>query len=199
MQAVINDYYNNNAKKLHRMVERVLIKEFGKKINIDIPNKDIDDYYSIANMVFCDIIKTFDKTKNFEVYLYSTLTNKFKSHFTYMNREKREGQSYALSIDSMVDNEEGISFKELIADSYDIENDLLEKNNQYDEDIEKYLNVLSKKEREVLEFKANGYKPHEIQKLMKITPAEYNECLKGIMSCRNFELLNILRKKWEVC
>lgn len=41
---IINAYYADNAKKLHRAVDKILLKFGG------LSNKDLDDFYSLANI-----------------------------------------------------------------------------------------------------------------------------------------------------
>ena len=51
MEHIVNLYYADNAKKLHGMVDKILLKFGG------ISNKDKDDFYSLANEVFVDVLK----------------------------------------------------------------------------------------------------------------------------------------------
>ena len=51
MEQILHAYYDDNAKKLHRVVDRILLKYGG------VPEKDLDDFYSLANEVFADAIK----------------------------------------------------------------------------------------------------------------------------------------------
>ena len=78
MEAIINAYYTKDAKKLHKMVDKILIK---LKFNVDN-----EDFYSLANEVFVDVIKRYDNSKSFDGFLYSCLTNKFKTEMTRRNR-----------------------------------------------------------------------------------------------------------------
>ncbi len=80
---ILNTYYANNARKLHRTVDRILAKFGG------LSNKDRDDFYSLANEVFVDAIGRYDCTQPFDGFLYVCLVNKIKSEITRRNREKR--------------------------------------------------------------------------------------------------------------
>ena len=84
MDAIINAYYAKDARKLHKMVDKVLIK---LKFNY----VDNEDFYSLANEIFVDVIKRYDNTKSFDGFLYSCLMNKFKTEMTRRNRYKRTG------------------------------------------------------------------------------------------------------------
>lgn len=54
MDQVLNEYYANNARKLRRVVDRILLKFGG------LYNKDRDDFYSLANEVFVDAMGRYD-------------------------------------------------------------------------------------------------------------------------------------------
>ena len=71
MEAIINAYYSKDAKKLHKMVDKILIK---LKFNVDN-----EDFYSLANEIFVDVIKRYDNSKSFDGCLYSCLMHKFKT------------------------------------------------------------------------------------------------------------------------
>ena len=68
---ILEAYYANNAKRLHRMVDRILFKFGG------ISEKDADDFYSLANEVFADVIRRYDESQPFDGFLYSCLYKKF--------------------------------------------------------------------------------------------------------------------------
>ena len=64
---ILDLYYADNAKKLRNTVDKILFKFGG------LSNKDKDDFYSLANEVFVDVIKRYDRTKSFDGFLYSCL------------------------------------------------------------------------------------------------------------------------------
>ncbi|MDE7062137.1 MAG: hypothetical protein K2O73_02705, partial [Lachnospiraceae bacterium] len=83
MEAVLTTYYADNARKLHRMVDKILLKFGG------LSDKDMDDFYSLANEVFVDVMRRYDHAQPFEVFLYSCLSNRIKTEMTRRHREKR--------------------------------------------------------------------------------------------------------------
>ena len=83
MDKILFAYYSDNAKKLHKTVDKILLKFGG------LSNKDMDDFYSLANEVFVDVMKRYDGSQTFEGFLYSCLSNKIKTEITKRNREKR--------------------------------------------------------------------------------------------------------------
>lgn len=84
MEQILVTYYSNNAKKLHNTVDKILLKFGG------ISGKDVDDFYSLANEVFVDVMRRYDGTQSFDGFLYSCLLNKIKTEITRRNREKRK-------------------------------------------------------------------------------------------------------------
>lgn len=53
MEQILYRYYADNAQKLHRIVDRILLKFGG------LADKDRDDFYSLANEVFVDVMGSF--------------------------------------------------------------------------------------------------------------------------------------------
>ena len=73
MEQILNAYYVDNAKKLHKIVDEILSKFGG------LSGKDMDDFYSLANEVFVDVMKRYDPSQSFDNFLYSCLLNRIKT------------------------------------------------------------------------------------------------------------------------
>ena len=87
MEEILNSYYENDAKKLRKLVNRVFYEKFG-----GIANKDMDEFYSVANDVFADIVKKerYHPSKgDFEGFLYKSLHLAFIDELKYQTRDKR--------------------------------------------------------------------------------------------------------------
>lgn len=54
MEKILILYYANNANKLHGVVDKILSKFGG------LSDKDLDDFYSLANEVFVDVMRRYD-------------------------------------------------------------------------------------------------------------------------------------------
>ena len=121
MEEMMEAYYENNAGKLRRMVERILLK-FGK-----LSEWDLDEFYSLANEVFADVIERYDSARSFDAFLYSCLFNRIKTELTRMNREKRRADRLAVSIDTCIDEDENITLGDIIAGDFLIEREVFEK------------------------------------------------------------------------
>ena len=67
MEELLEAYYADNAKKLRRLVDKILSKFGG------LSDKDRDDFYSLANEVFVDAMRRCEDLEAFDVYLYACL------------------------------------------------------------------------------------------------------------------------------
>ena len=99
MEQIINMYYKDNAKKLHKMVDNILIK-------LHFQDIDNTDFYSLANEIFIDVIRRYDDERSFNGFLYSCLLNKFKTEMTKRNRVKRQSDRNAISLETPIKNDE---------------------------------------------------------------------------------------------
>ena len=175
MEQILNTYYADNAKKLHKVVDKILLKFGG------LSDKDLDDFYSLANEVFVNVIKRYDGEQSFDGFLYSCLSNKIMSEITRRNREKRKADRMSISIDTPVGEDKSLTLGDTIADDFDVEKEVFGE--------EKYLDSLTKRQRKVVELLAASYSAGEIQDILHITQKEYVDALLGIHSYENISLL----------
>lgn len=115
MEQFLTTYYANNAKKLHDTVNKILSKFGG------LSNKDLDDFYSLANEVFVDVLRRYDGSQPFDGFLYFCLSNKIKTEITRRNREKRKVDRMSISIDTLIGDDENSTIGDMIADDFNIE------------------------------------------------------------------------------
>lgn len=179
---ILDAYYANNAKRLHRMVDRILFKFGG------ISEKDTDDFYSLANEIFVDVIRRYDESQPFDGFLYSCLSNRIMSEITKRNREKRRADRMSISLDSPVGND-GLTIGDILADNFDMEKEIFGEINTLTFKIEKYLAMLSKKQRIVLELLSYCYKAAEIQKILHVSQKEYADMFECIHSYEKIKIL----------
>ena len=184
MEQILTSYYADNARKLHGIVDRILLKFGG------IPDKDMDDFYSLANEVFVEVMKRYDSSQSFEAFLYSCLSKRIKTEMTRRNREKRKADRISVSMDTPVDDEEEITLGDIIADDFSVEREVLENSEEsYSKRMLLYLSRLSKLQREVLKLHSVGYLPNEIREELHISAKQYTECCEAIHSYRNVSVL----------
>ncbi len=184
MDKNLSTYYADNAAKLHRIVDKLLLKFGG------ISDKDVDDFYSLANEVFVDAMRRYDDTQSFDAYLYSCLLNKIKTEMTRRNREKRKLDRLTVSIDMPVDHEEDCTIGDMIADDFIIEKELIDRDEEgYSRRMRLYLDRLSNLQKEVLRLNMDGYLPNEIREELHISEKQYADCYAAIHSYRNVSVL----------
>lgn len=184
MEKILITYYESNAKKLHRVVDKILLKFGG------LSNKDLDDFYSLANGVFVDVMKRYDNSQSFDAFLYSCLLNKIKTEITKRNREKRKADRMCISLNTPVGDDENSTIGDMIVDDFTIEKELFEKNEEgYSERMLLYLNRLSSLQKEVLRLNIAGYLPNEIREELNISEKEYADCYAAIHSYKNVSVL----------
>lgn len=184
MEQILVAYYKNNAKKLHGVVDRILLKFGG------VSNKDLDDFYSLANEVFVDVMRRYDNSQAFDVFLYSCLLNKIKSEMTRRNREKRKADNMSISIDTLIGDDENTTVADMIADEATIEKEIFERREEgYSRKMILYLRRLSGLQKEVLRLSIAGYLPNEIREELHISEKQYTDCFSAIHSYRNVSVL----------
>ena len=182
---ILDAYYANNAKKLHRTVDKILCKFGG------LSDKDRDDFYSLANEVFVDVMKRYDKKQSFDGFLYSCLANKIKSEVTRRNREKRKADRMSISLESMNDDDEECNLLDFIPSDFDTFDEAVkaEEFGQYQNKVQLYISKLSNRQVSILNLLVDGYKPAEIRDVLEISSREYADDL-GMM--RSYENIRIL-------
>ena len=182
MEAIINSYYNNNAQKLHKMIDKII---FRLKFNVDN-----EDFYSLGNEIFIDVINRYDGKQQFDGFLYSCLIKKFKTEMTRRNRQKRQADKMAVSIETPIGENENITLSDIIADKNTIEKIFFEENEDtYSAEMQKYLSRLSALQREVLRLISIGFMPSEILEELHINQKMYEDCYHAIHSYRNISVL----------
>lgn len=183
MEQILNSYYADNARKLHKVVDRILLKFGG------LSNKDMDDFYSLANEVFTDVLKRYDESQSFDAFLYSCLSNKIKSEITKRNCFKRLADRKAISINTPISNDNDCTLGDMIADNFDLEREVFGEEDVDNSQIEKYLCRLSKRQREIVCMLAVSYKAVEIQQILSISKREYDDAISGICAYENTKIL----------
>lgn len=177
METILNLYYANNANKLHKMVDKILIK-------LKFHDIDNEDFYSLANEVFVDVLKRYDNSKDFDGFLYSSLYKKFCTEMTRRNRQKRQADKMALSWEEKVGNsEDNVTIGETIADKNTIESELFEeKKEEWRREVKEYLQKLSPLQRKIAFLLSDNNTPYEICEELHITMQHFENSLKRILA-----------------
>lgn len=182
---ILEVYYADNAKKLHKIVDRILCKFGG------LSGKDTDDFYSLANEVFWDVMKRFDYEQSFDGFLYSCLTNKIMSEITRRNREKRKADRMSTSLDAVNGDNEECSLLEIIPSDFDTFEEAVKAQDteQYQDKVQLYISKLSNQQVNILNLLIDGYQPYEIRQMLEISSKEYADNLQIMRSYENVKIL----------
>ena len=177
LELIINEYYENNAEKLNRMIDKILLRFGG------LSGKDKDDFYSLANEVIIDVIRRYDKSQSFEAFLYTCLLNKIKSEMTKRNREKRKADRMSVSIDTPVGEDEKFTVGETIKSDFDIDVELSERiEDFYSENVIEYLDSLSEIPKKIAKLIMKGYESFDIKNILnKVSKIKERRFLKWIL------------------
>ena len=175
---ILDIYYADNARKLHRVVDRILSKFGG------LTYKDTDDFYSLANMVFADAIRRYDCKQSFDGFLYSCLSNKIMSEISKRNCEKRKADRLSISLEATNDKGEDYSLLDYIPSDFDTfeEASKRQENGQYQDRVQQYISKLSNQQVNILNLLIDGYKPFEVRRILEMSPKEYENNMQ-IMRC----------------
>ena len=183
MDEILRVYYADNARKLHKIVDGMLL-QFG-----GLSDKDKDDFYSLANEVFVDVIRKYDYKQSFESFLYSCLIKKVKAEITRRNRYKRKTDRLSISIDMPVgENEDKIVADILVAD-FDMDKVIFGEDDSGSTKVERYLRQLTKRQRKIVTLLMESYGAGEIQKMLCMTKREYTDAMSGIHAYENISVL----------
>lgn len=202
MIPIINSYYENDAKKLHKMVDKVLK-------NLHFTDVDKEDFYSLATEVFVnEIIPNYNPKKAFESFLYSALYKKFCTAMTRSKRFKRctkikveerdEKGNVVLKeviipderLNAPIGDEENSTLEDILSSNKTIESVVFEENEiGYSKKMTQYLDRLSLLQKEVLRLISIGFEPNEILAELHINKKQYEDCYAAIHSYRNISVL----------
>ena len=186
MEEILTLYYKNNARKLHEIVDKILLRFGG------LYDKDVDDFYSLANEVFADAIRRYDEDQSFDGFLYSCLTNKIKTEITRRNRYKRRADRLSVPIDLPVGDDEHCTLADMIPSDINIEKEVLDKNMDYmDQKIQDYLRSLSKIQRRIIEMKMQDIGTKCIKKQLNLTDKQYQFSMRQAVQYEHIRLLYI--------
>lgn len=182
---ILDRYYADNAKKLRQIVNKILFKFGGWS------NKDMDDFYSLANEVFVDVIKRYDGIQSFDGFLYSCLLNKIKSEITKRNREKRKADRMSISLDAMRDDTEECNLLDFIPSDFDTFEEVAKRQNkeQFQDKVQRFISRLSSQQVNILNLLIDGYEVFEIRQMLGISEKEYLDNLHMIRSYENIKIL----------
>ena len=202
MEQIINSYYENDARKLHKIVDKVLK-------NLHFVDVDKEEYYSLATEIFVkEVIPNYNPEKSFDSFLYSTLYKKFCTAMTRATRSKRctkikveekdkNGETIIKEIilpderlNAPIGDEDNSTLEDIISSNHTVESEIFgEKEFGYSKKMKQYLDMLSLLQKEVLRLISIGFKPNEILAELHINKKQYEDCYNAIHAYRNISVL----------
>ena len=184
-ESILEDYYSDNARKLHKVVDKILVKFGG------LSDKDKDDFYSLANEVFVDVMKRYDDKQSFDGFLYTCLSNKIMTEITRRNRQKRKADRMSTSLDAAVGDEEECSLLDLIPSDFDTFEEVAKAQEKelYQDKVYLYIARLSNQQVNILNLLIDGYKPNEVRDMLEISAREYADNMQVMRSYENIRSL----------
>ncbi|MCM1235443.1 MAG: hypothetical protein NC489_35535 [Ruminococcus flavefaciens] len=205
MEQLINSYYENNAKKLHNVVNQIFNSKYG-----GTTGRDIDEFYGVASDVLVDIWNkhqngrdTYDSSQDFDAYVYKAFYMAIKDEFKRQNRDKRSnkievvdenGNKSKISIsdvrlDAPLGDDGFTTYGDMIQSDFDVESKLFHGDNFSDERVEIFLNNLSIVQREIIKMKIQEVPVSDIKEKLKLSDAQYNRHCNELKSFTNISLL----------
>lgn len=201
-QKEIDEYFKNNAKKLYKLVDKVLR-------NLKFHDIDLEDFYSLSHEIFYNSLSYYDKSQSFNAFLYSCLYKKFCTYMTAKKRSKRCMKIKIKEIDEngneiekvkiidderldrpVGDGENSLTLEEVVPSNKSIDTDFFGENEDaYSYEMITYLSRLSDLQKEVLRLMSIGFIANEIIEELHITHKQYDDCYSAIHSYRNISIL----------
>lgn len=188
----IEELYDNNAIKLRQMCYKEMMKFGG------LYEKDYDDFYSRVNLeiskVICEINHgkinyNPDCGKSFIEYIAGVIHFAVRKEMSGRNRYKRKSDRLACSIETPV-GDSGVTIGDTLEANFNIDSIILnELDNEYSENIDKYLNQLNSIQKSIIRLKMEGIPISNIKRKLKITDKQYNS---NIDDLKSFAKINAL-------
>ncbi|MCI9637388.1 MAG: hypothetical protein HFG77_13530 [Hungatella sp.] len=183
MEQILTGYYEDNGRKLRGAVNQIL-SGFG-----GIWDKDMDDFYSLANEVFVDVMRRYEGTGSFDRFLYSCLSARVKTEITRRNRKKRRADRLSVSLDTPVGEGE-LTVGDMIPSDFDIEQAVFgDRDPCYSGRLEEYFHSLSRIQRQIMELRMDGVPVPEIKRKLKLSKRQYDQ---NFCQATSFEKINLI-------
>lgn len=209
MEELLHLYYEDNAKRLHNVVNRIFYRKYG-----GIADKDMDEFYSVANDVFADIVVNhrYDEAKGeFEGFLYGALVLAIADEWKRQNCDKRKmkrelldengnrvldekGKPRRVSLcdvymDAPIGEGTDLTIGDMIPSDFNMDA-VLERDVISDEKVEAYLGRLSTIQRKIMEMRLKEVPVSEIQKRLKLSNKQYRQNCRELRSFANVNFLH---------
>lgn len=194
---IIEDYFGNNSRKLHKTVDKVLH-------NLHFYDVDETEYYSLTDEIFItEVLANYDDKQDFTKFLKTCLYKKFCTYMTRTNRDKRSNNVKVPKKDEngeIVFDENGDVIMERvkipdtsiytpIGDDNDMTvGDTIQGDCGIDCDAQiilDYLNTLTPTQKQIVELKLQGLSDSEVKQTLGLSDKRYERCYDQLKSLDN--------------
>lgn len=196
MEAIINSYYENDAKKLRMEVDKVL-----KHLKfVDVIK---EEYYSLANLVFADIVakNRYNGKQDFNGFLFKCLENYFKNEMTASLRDKRIVLKHTVSIDTPLRDDVEDNAKtlgDLFEAKENVENEIFYSEEEWSNETLMFLNTLSPLQRSIAMLLSDGMDRDSVCLELGIDKKQYDNSItrmsEGCGACTLLRTSKMLRR-----
>ena len=147
-----------------------------------------DDFDSLAGII---LIKSFKNDYNPEksnmfTYAANVLQRKAKSEITFYRRKKRGGGVPEMSLDKFVDESDDTTLGEMIP---------VEEKHDIDILVQRYLDSLTKKQRQIAELMMQGYSDRDIKAILKMSNEQYVVAVMSMKKDEKIAPLKVLKER----
>lgn len=181
----IEFYCKNDLKELKKLCNPILKSK-------SIPYMNYEDLYDVAIECICYSVKNYDEEKSkFKTFLLGNIKRKFSTWMRDSTRSCRcnverdekgrivideETKNNKVIYDSSIhgETEDGYSLEETIASDYDLEDQVLSKQDYVSGKVKAYINSLGSIQKQIAYYLMDGYEPEEIKELLSLTDKEYS-------------------------
>ncbi len=182
-------YYAENGKRLRQIVDQIL-KKFG-----GIFHKDLDDFYSLANEVFVEVLRQYQPPGDFQGFLYTCLDHRIKTEITRRNRQKRMADQTCISLQAAADAMEDCCVEDMLASELNVEEEVLCRLEVFDDQrMEQFWKRLSGIQQQILTCRMQDFSVGEIKRILKLSDTQYARNWKEIVSFDSLRQLHQNRK-----
>lgn len=180
---LVNLFFENDEEILKNMVDKILYK-----LGFDVEKSD---FYSLGSEIFLDALCRYDERQDFNGFLYSCLTNKFKTEMTRRNRIKRQADRNSISIDTPINDENDLTIGDFLRSNFNVESEVEKKDitETEDENIKEYLSQLSKTQENIAKLIMQDFSSDEIKEKLNLSDDEYKKAWKVMNSYEKKRIL----------
>lgn len=186
-EEILHYYCDNRMANLRILCDKVL-GSLGRNSKTIY---DIEEYYSIALEELAKAINTYNPDNElgakFNTFLSIILSRKFLSAFSKKNRKKRGEGIKMISLDEEMEDG-NTSIIETIPSSINIEEEIID--GDCSDNLQNYLNTLSKKQKNLAELFMQGYTIENAKEEMNLSRKEMENMLKFMRSYERRMILN---------